>query len=109
MNAVSWSPDGETLAVPGLRNDLVMYDRDTAEKLFSLTGDHIQPICFFSWSPNGKYLATSGLDRQVLIWYVARKQDIDRHKFDDNIYCMAWKPIGNALAIILWESMVYGN
>ncbi|KAG2664398.1 hypothetical protein I3760_16G080400 [Carya illinoinensis] len=113
MNVVSWSPDGETLAAPGLRNDLVMYDRDTAEKLFSLRGDHIQPICFFSWSPNGKYLATSGLDRQVLIWDVARKQDIDRHKFDDNICCMAWKPIGNALAVIdvmgkygVWESVV---
>lgn len=113
MNVVSWSPDGETLAVPGLRNDVVMYDRDTAEKLFSLRGDHIQPICFVSWSPNGKYLATSGLDRQVLIWDVDRKQDIDRHKFDDKICCMTWKPIGNALAVIdvkgkygVWESVV---
>lgn len=113
MNVVSWSPDGETLAVPGLRNDVVMYDRDTAEKLFSLRGDHMQPICFLSWSPNGKYLATSGLDRQVLIWDVDRKQDIDRHKFDDKISCMAWKPIGNALAVIdvmgkygVWESVV---
>ncbi|KAK7845380.1 wd repeat and hmg-box dna-binding protein 1 [Quercus suber] len=52
MNVISWSPDGETLAVPGLRNDVVMYDRDTAEKLFTLRGDHIQPICFLSWSPN---------------------------------------------------------
>jgi chromosome transmission fidelity protein 4 len=113
MNVVSWSPDGETLAVPGLRNDVVLYDRDTAEKLFSLRGDHMQPICFLSWSPNGKYLATSGLDRQVLIWDVDRKQDIDRHKFDDKISCMAWKPIGNALAVIdvmgkygVWESVV---
>ena len=113
MNVISWSPDGETLAVPGLRNDVVMYDRDTAEKLFTLRGDHIQPICFLSWSPNGKYLATSGLDRQVLIWDVDRKQDIDRQKFDDKICCMAWKPIGNALAIIdvmgkygIWESVV---
>lgn len=113
MNIVSWSPDGETLAVPGLRNDVVMYDRDTAEKLFSLRGDHVQPICFLSWSPNGKYMATSGLDRQVLIWDVDKKQDIDRQKFDDRICCMAWKPIGNALAVIdvmgkygVWESVV---
>lgn len=112
-NIVSWSPDGETLAVPGLKNDLVMYDRDTAEKLFSLRGDHAQPICFFSWSPNGKYMATSSLDRQVLIWNVGKKQDIDRQKFDDRICCMAWKPIGNALALIdvmgrygIWESVV---
>ncbi|XP_021909372.1 WD repeat and HMG-box DNA-binding protein 1 [Carica papaya] len=112
-NIVSWSPDGETLAVPGLKNDLVMYDRDTAEKLFSMRGDHAQPICFFSWSPNGKYMATSSLDRQVLIWNVGKKQDIDRQKFDDRICCMAWKPIGNALALIdvmgrygIWESVV---
>lgn len=113
MNVLCWSPDGETLAVPGLRNDVVIYDRDTAEKLFSLRGDHIQPICFLSWSPNGKYMATSGLDRQVLIWDVNRKQDIDRQKFNERICCMAWKPIGNALAVIdvmgkygIWESVI---
>lgn len=113
LNALSWSPDGETLAVPGLRNDVVMYDRDTAEKLFSLRGDHVQPICFLSWSPNGKYMATAGLDRQILIWDVDQRQDIDRQKFDDRICCMAWKPNGNALAVIdvmgkygVWESAV---
>ncbi|KAJ7956527.1 WD repeat and HMG-box DNA-binding protein 1 [Quillaja saponaria] len=113
MNVISWSPDGEILAVPGLRNDVVMYDRDTAEKLFSLRGDHIQPVCFLSWSPNGKYMATSGFDRQVLIWDIDKKQDIDRQKFDEQICCMAWKPIGNALAVIdimgkygIWESVI---
>ncbi|KAJ8752330.1 hypothetical protein K2173_003966 [Erythroxylum novogranatense] len=113
MNVLCWSPDGETLAVPGLRNDVVMYDRDTAEKLFSLRGDHVQPICFLSWSPNGKYMATSGMDRQVLIWDIDKKQDIDRQKFEDRICCMAWKPVGNALAVIdvmgkygLWESVI---
>ncbi|XP_028763635.1 WD repeat and HMG-box DNA-binding protein 1 [Neltuma alba] len=113
MNVLCWSPDGEALAVPGLKNDVVMYDRDTAEKLFSLKGDHTQPICFLSWSPNGKYMATSSLDRQVLIWDVNRKQDIDRQKFNERICCMAWKPIGNALAIIdvigkfgIWDSVI---
>ncbi|KAL0396910.1 UNVERIFIED_CONTAM: hypothetical protein Scaly_0139400 [Sesamum calycinum] len=113
LNVLAWSPDGEMLAVPGLRNDVVMYDRDTAEKLFSLRGDHTQPICFLSWSPNGKYMATSGLDRQILIWDVDKKQDIDRQKFTECISCMAWKPHGNALAVIditgkygVWESAV---
>lgn len=113
MNALSWSPDGEMLAIPGLRNDVVMYDRDTAEKLFSLRGDHSQPVCFLSWSPNGKYMATSSLDKQILIWDVEKKQDIDRQKFDERISSMAWKPIGNALAVIdamgkygVWESVI---
>ncbi|KAK7411298.1 hypothetical protein VNO78_02731 [Psophocarpus tetragonolobus] len=113
MNVLCWSPDGETLAVPGLRNDVVMYDRDTAEKLFSLRGDHTQPICYLCWSPNGKYIATSGLDRQVLIWDVSRKQDIDRQKFDERVSCMAWNPIGNALAVVdvmgkygIWDNVI---
>ncbi|XP_054806896.1 protein ENHANCER OF LHP1 1 isoform X1 [Prosopis cineraria] len=113
MNVLCWSPDGETLAVPGLKNDVVMYDRDTAEKLFTLKGDHTQPICFLSWSPNGKYMATSSSDRQILIWDVNRKQDIDRQKFNERICCMAWKPIGNAIAIIdvmgkfgIWDSVI---
>ncbi|KAF9593767.1 hypothetical protein IFM89_025392, partial [Coptis chinensis] len=110
---LSWSPDGDVLAVPGLKGDVVMYDRDTAEKLFSLKGEHDKSVCFVSWSPNGKYMATSGLDRQVLIWDVDQRQDIDRQKFDDRISCMAWKPNGNALAVIdvmgkygVWESPV---
>ncbi|XP_047163216.1 protein ENHANCER OF LHP1 1 [Vigna umbellata] len=113
VNVLCWSPDGETLAVPGLKNDVVMYDRDTAEKLFSLRGDHIQPICFLCWSPNGKYIATSGLDRQVLIWDVNRKQDIDRQRFDERVCCMAWKPIGNSLAVVdvmgkygIWDNVI---
>ncbi|KAL9267033.1 ENHANCER OF LHP1 1-like protein, partial [Drosera capensis] len=113
MNVISWSPDGEMLAVPGNKNDVIMHDRDTAEKLYSLRGDHSQSVCFLSWSPNGKYLATSGLDKQVLIWDVEHRQDIDRQKLDEKICCMAWKPIGNALAVIdvmgkygIWESVI---
>lgn len=113
MNVLCWSPDGETLAVPGLRNDVVMYDRDTAEKVFTLRGEHIQPICFLCWSPNGKYIATSGLDKQVLIWDVDKKQDIGRQKFDERVCCMAWKPIENVLAVMdvmgkygIWENVI---
>ncbi|KAL0915498.1 hypothetical protein M5K25_015920 [Dendrobium thyrsiflorum] len=113
LNFLSWSPDGETLAVPGLKNDIVMYDRDTAEKLFTLKGDHEKPVCFLSWSPNGKYIATSGLDNQVLIWDVDQRQDIDRQKFDERISSLSWKANSNALAVIdvmgkfgVWENPV---
>ncbi|KAL9998133.1 putative transcription factor WD40-like family [Helianthus debilis subsp. tardiflorus] len=113
LTALGWSPDGETLAVSGLKNDVVMYDRDTAEKLFTLRGEHTQPVCFLGWSLNGKYVATSGLDKQVLIWDVDKKQDIERQKFDELICCLAWKPHGNALAVIdvmgkygIWDMVI---
>ncbi|CAI9786763.1 unnamed protein product [Fraxinus pennsylvanica] len=77
MNILGWSPDGDMLAVPGLKNDVVI------------------------------------VDRQVLIWEVDKKQDIERQKFNYSVSCMAWKPHGNALAVIdfmgkygLWESVV---
>ncbi|CAL9064297.1 unnamed protein product [Musa banksii] len=113
INVLSWSPNGETLAVPGLKNDVVMYDRDTAEKMFTLKGDHERPVCFLAWSPSGKYMATAGLDKQVLIWDVDLRQDIERQKIDDRICSLAWKQNGNALAVIdvmgkigIWESPV---
>ncbi|CAM8902592.1 unnamed protein product [Rhodiola kirilowii] len=113
LNILSWSPDGETLAVPGLRNDVVFYHRDTAEKLFSLRGDHTHRVCVLAWSPNGHYMATSGLDQQVLIWEVDQRQDISRRNFDETVCCMAWKPTGNSLAVIdvmgnygVWDSVI---
>ncbi|XP_072962033.1 protein ENHANCER OF LHP1 1 [Typha angustifolia] len=113
LNVLSWSPDGETLAVPGLRNDVVMYDRDTAEKLFTLKGEHERPVCCLCWSPNGKYMATSGLDKQILIWDVELRQDIERQKFDERICCLSWQSNGNAIAVIdvmgkfgIWEPVV---
>ncbi|KAI4963768.1 hypothetical protein ZWY2020_010531 [Hordeum vulgare] len=112
-NTLCWSPDGHTLAVPGLRNNVVMYDRDTAEEVFTLKGEHEQPICSLCWSPNGRYLATAGLDRQVLVWDVKSRQDIERQKFDERICSMAWKPEDNAIVLIdvmgkfgIWESVV---
>jgi chromosome transmission fidelity protein 4 len=96
-----------------LRNNVVLYDRDTGEEVSMLKGDHEQPVCSLCWSPNGRYLATAGLDMQVLIWDVKSRQDIERQKFDEKICSLAWKPDGNALLLIdvvgrfgIWESVV---
>lgn len=112
-NVLCWSPDGQTLAVPGLRNNVVMYDRDTGEEVITLKGEHEQPVCSLCWSPNGRYLASAGLDRQVLIWDVKSRQDIERQKFDEGICSLAWKPDGNALLLIdvmgkfgIWDSVI---
>lgn len=113
VNVLRWSPDGRILAVPGLRNDVVMYDRFTGEKLFALRGDHMESVCYVTWAPNGKYIATSGMDKQVLLWDVDKRQDIDRQRFEERVCCMSWKPNANALSVIdvrgrygVWESLV---
>lgn len=114
-NEIAWHPKGDVLAVPGRKNgvDVVMYDRDTGEKVFSLKGGHSATVGFLAWSPNGKYLATAAGDNQVMLWDVDNRQDIDCQKFEAQICSLAWKPKGNALAVIdsygkfgVWEPVV---
>ncbi|KAI5078681.1 hypothetical protein GOP47_0006352 [Adiantum capillus-veneris] len=114
-NEVAWHPKGDVLAVPGRKNgvDVVMYDRDTGEKVFSLKGGHSATVGFLAWSFNGKYIATSAGDNQVILWDVDNRQDIDSQKFESQICSLAWKPNGNALAVMdadgkfgVWEPIV---
>lgn len=63
INVFSWSLDGEMLFVLGLKNEVVMYDRDIFEKLFFLKGDYVKFICFLFWLFNGKYLVILSLDK----------------------------------------------
>lgn len=114
-NEIAWHPKGDVLAVPGRKNgvDVVMYDRDTGEKVFSLKGGHSATVGFLAWSPNGKYLATAAGDNQVILWDVDNRQDIDCQKFEAQICSLAWKPKGNALAVIdsdgkfgVWDPVV---
>ncbi|MCO5611416.1 hypothetical protein L7F22_065669 [Adiantum nelumboides] len=114
-NEVAWHPKGDVLAVPGRKNgvDVVMYDRDTGEKVLSLKGGHSATVGFLAWSPNGKYIATAAGDNQVILWDVDNRQDIDSQKFDSQVCSLAWKPNGNGLAVIdadgkfgVWDPIV---
>ncbi|KAJ7538304.1 hypothetical protein O6H91_11G042800 [Diphasiastrum complanatum] len=112
-NRIEWHPDGHVLAVPGCKNDILMLDRDTAEKIYSLKGGHSAAVGFLTWSPNGKYLATAGEDRQVMLWDVENRLDLDRYKLESQICSLSWKPTGNALAMIdidgkfvVWEAAI---
>ncbi|KAH7291609.1 hypothetical protein KP509_29G024200 [Ceratopteris richardii] len=114
-NGIAWHPKGDVLAVPGRKNgvDVVMYDRDTGEKVFSLKGGHSATVGVLMWSPNGKYLATAAGDNQVILWDADNRQDIDSQKFEAQICSLAWKHKGNALAVIdaygkfgVWEPVV---
>ncbi|KAL2629278.1 hypothetical protein R1flu_013964 [Riccia fluitans] len=116
VNQIAWHPSGDVLAVPGHQFDVVMYDRDTAEVHFRMRGGHNTSIGFLAWSPNGKYLATTGEDRKVMLWDAEKRLDLDRLKVPTHVCALAWKPTGNALALIdvegrygVWEEAVPGH
>ncbi|EFJ13490.1 hypothetical protein SELMODRAFT_122132 [Selaginella moellendorffii] len=112
-NCVAWSPDGNLLALPGRKSDVLLLDRDTAEEICTFKGGHTSPVSALAWSLNGKYLATAGSDLQVVLWDVEKQQDIDGMLFETPLCSIAWKPVENALAAInmegkfsVWESAV---
>ncbi|CAM6122605.1 unnamed protein product [Calypogeia fissa] len=112
-NEIAWHPNGDVLAVPGHKFDVVMYDRETAEVMFRLKNCHNTAIGCLAWSPNGKYLATAGQDRKVMLWDTESKLDLDRLKVVSQVTSLSWKPTGNTLAMIdvdgkygVWENAI---
>lgn len=115
-NRVAWrGPEGAYLAVPGRDNrGIVVLRRSDFASAFELKGHHSADVSLVSFSPNGMYCATAAFDETVMIWDVAKKEDLARMRLDDAIACgLAWHPEGNALAIIdttgkygVWEKPI---
>lgn len=77
-----------------------MFDRDTAEKAFSLKGGHSATVGFLAWSPNGNYIATAAEDNQVIVLDVDNRQDFNCQKFDSALAVInsdgkygVWEPV----------------
>eukprot|EP00850_Spirogloea_muscicola_P012300 SM000079S22418 [mRNA] locus=s79:8874:14531:- [translate_table: standard] len=112
-NCISWHPDGGYVAVPGHRNDIVMYDRDTAEEVHAFRGAHTADVGTVAWSTNGQYLASAGDDQQVVIWDNVTRKDLDSLTWESEVCGLSWSPEGNALAMIdmegnlaIWDGVI---
>lgn len=66
IRSVSWSPDGQFLAVAGGGGDLRLVSRD-GRVLHRQLGAHTQHVRPLAWSAGGR-LATTGLDQVVRLW-----------------------------------------
>lgn len=65
LNAVSWSPDGKTLAVASSLG-IYLHDAETLqESRFIETGVWITSV---AWDPDGRTLASAGADGMVELW-----------------------------------------
>jgi WD40 repeat protein len=62
ITALSWSPDGETLASTSEDRTVRLWHRTQREELRTLSGDNA-----FSWSPNSKLIASAG-NNGVQLW-----------------------------------------
>jgi WD40 repeat protein len=102
QGVVSFSPDGQTLAVVGRRHErgsVRVYDTKTWEVRRELDGHEAGTIWTLAFSPDGKQMATGGADGKARVWDT---QTVSELKVFDgrgsNIRALAISPDGKLLA-----------
>jgi WD40 repeat protein len=68
IKAVSYSPDGKTLASAGLDQKVILWDSATGKQLRTFTGQNGMILCL-DWSHDGSRIATGG--DAIVIWDVS--------------------------------------
>jgi WD40 repeat protein len=70
FSAVSFSPDGRTLATGTSGGTMIMWDVQSGKITRELPA-HSAGVTSLSFSPNGRYVATASRDKTVCLWDAA--------------------------------------
>lgn len=127
VRAMSFSPDGSTLALAGADRRIRIWDLEQRRVIATLDG-HTAEIYALAFSPDGQRLASGGLDRLIRLWdtteldgraaraqagepdedgqvhQVVEVRQVDQidqlvqlRGHTSFIYCLAWHPDGHTL------------
>eukprot|EP00873_Tetraselmis_striata_P018043 jgi/Tetstr1/438307/TSEL_026874.t1 len=97
---LAWHPDGSLLAVPGVENDVVLYERLSWQATGHLSNGHSKPINCVSISPNGLYAVTAGRDKAVILWDTAKCEEVERHELQSAVTAVVWRADANVVEMI---------
>jgi DNA-binding beta-propeller fold protein YncE len=110
VQAVAWSPDGQSLASASIDRSIRLWKTATGE-LLRTVGQHEGRILALTFSPDGKTLVSTSSDLKVHLWDPAEGKlvrTLNGHK--DTIQAVAFSPDGKYLAtsaldqtIRLWD------
>jgi WD40 repeat protein len=97
LNAVAWSPDGQTIAVAG--DDGMAYLWDVAAGHVRAGFEHPEEVTALAWSPDSRSLATAGDLGDLRVWDSVAATARFRVATPDSPMCLvAWSPDGESLA-----------
>jgi carbonic anhydrase len=98
ISSVAWSPDGELVAA-GLGNgEILLYDPEALEALYSLSVGSIG-VSSVAWSPDGGALAAGMEDGAILVWERDSWDEIASFQSGgESVPSLAWSLDGEAIA-----------
>lgn len=96
VHAVSWSPDGRTVA--SANGTIPLWDISSGQRIGSLAG-HEELVYGLAWSPDGKMLVSGSLDHTTRLWDVASQEEIGSLNHTDDVRDIALSQDGTRLAV----------
>ncbi len=101
---VVWSPDRTTLALIGMRPDIVLVDRASGN-VRELRG-HTDALYTAEFSRDGRSLLTASDDGTARVWNVADGSALVLRGHDDDVYRARWSPDEKSVATASLDSSV---
>jgi WD40 repeat protein len=97
--AVTFSPDGKTLATASRDGTARFFELATGKTLATLAG-HEGDVWKVAFAPDGKTVVTAGEDRTVRFWDLATQREVRRVIHNDPVRGAAFTPDGKT--VIAW-------
>ncbi len=98
VGSITFSPDGELLAIGDTSNDIHLWQVKNSNKLYTYQERHIGFVSSVLFSPNGQILASGGEDKTVRLWKVPGDclKTLEGHT--DFVRSVAFSPDGQIVA-----------
>ncbi len=102
VTAVAFSPDEQTLASGTEDGTIAVWDTESRELLFLLSGIQKNDVTTVSFSPDGMYLASGAMDGSVILWNLWNvpkpREVLSLNRHNGSVNTIAFSPNSQTLA-----------